>query len=81
MEVFPDLKGSASSLNMTIRLIIISLAITVVSHFADGTFIPESCLLVASAISAGILLGLMLCTPAVRPMLIHNSSDHKGYAI
>ncbi len=81
MEVFPELKGSASSLNMTVRLCIIALAITGVSHYADGTFIPETILLAGSALSASALLGLMLCTPAVRPMLLHNSTGETSFVV
>jgi DHA1 family bicyclomycin/chloramphenicol resistance-like MFS transporter len=66
MELFPSLKGTAASLNSSIRLLIISLAIWIVGSFANGTFIPETTLIVSSA----ILAAGMLAYVAVRPRVV-----------
>jgi DHA1 family bicyclomycin/chloramphenicol resistance-like MFS transporter len=63
MELFPNLKGIAASLNTSLRLLIISLAIWLVGLFANGTFIPETTLIfLASVLGAG-----MLSFAALRP--------------
>lgn len=69
MELYPELKGATSSLIASMRLLIISLAIWCVGTFADGTFIPETTIiLVANVIAAG-LLGYAALKPRVSTLM------------
>lgn len=69
MELFPTLKGAASSMNMSIRLLIIALVIGVVGSFADGTFVPETSLLILCALVSACLFTFVAARPKVRPLL------------
>ncbi len=69
MELFPDHKGAAASLTASIRLLVISLAIWGVGVFANGTFIPETSLIMTTAMLAAILLGYATTKQRVIPLL------------
>lgn len=86
MELFPSLKGAAASLNGSIRLLIIALAIYGVGLIANGTFIPEAALISVSAVIGAILLGIAAQKPRVvsfflkgnDPTLSQNETFHLG---
>lgn len=75
MELFPELKGRASSLIMTVRLFVMAVAIASVSVYANGTFIPETTLIFGLAlISCGLLLWVGR-KDNVRPLLLQAATD------
>lgn len=73
MELHPNLKGAAASLNGSIRLFIISIAIWSVGLIANGTFIPETTLILLSAILGAAFLGYAAIKPRVASFFLKGS--------
>lgn len=80
LELYPNLKGAASSLNMAIRLFVMSMAINAVSVLANHTFIPETALIFISAMSAGGCLIFIASQPKIRQILVQEASKAEGHA-
>lgn len=75
MELFPSLKGAAASLNGSIRLLLIALAIWGVGLIANGTFIPETGLIALSAVFGACLLGFASKKPRVASFFLKGSVE------
>lgn len=75
MELFPNLKGAAASLNGSVRLLIIALAIYGVGLIADGTFINETALISLSAVIGAALLGYAALKPRVASFFLKGTVE------
>lgn len=69
MEVFPELRGAASSISVALRLIVVALAIWAVGALYDHTFMPIAALLAFAAVSSTLLAMPILLRPTLRKLL------------
>lgn len=69
MEVMSEIKGTASSLNSSIRLIVMALLIGLAGYTYDGTFLPVATIQFACASSAALLTVFIVGRPHLRELL------------
>ncbi len=80
MELFPDIKGSAASLNMAIRLFVMAMAINAIGILANHTFIPETSLIFASGILGAACLIFVATKPNVLSLLLQEREPSQSHA-
>ena len=56
MEIYPDIRGAASALNMALRLFLIAVTIWAVGAWFDGSFFPSAVIIFFCAVSSLLLL-------------------------
>lgn len=69
MELYPNLRGVASSMGMSLRLLMVSAGIWIAGMLYDGTFIPIASLILATAMISSVLIVAVLARPSLRKLL------------
>ncbi len=69
MELYPNLRGAASSVGMSLRLLMVSTGIWVAGMLYDNTFIPIASMILATAIIASLLIVAVLARPSLSRLL------------
>lgn len=69
MELYPNLRGAASSMGMSLRLLMVSTGIWVAGMVYDHTFISVASMILAAAIISSLLIVTVLARPSLRKLL------------
>ena len=69
MELYPNLRGVASSLGMSLRLLMVSTGIWIAGILYNDTFIPIASMILAAALISSLLIVAVLVRPGLRKLL------------
>ncbi len=70
MEIHPDIRGAASSMNMALRLVFIAATIWAVGAWSDGTFLPSATLILTSALASLLMVVPVFLYKETRALLV-----------